>query len=493
MPEEYGLYVVTSVPASFVLLFGDWGVNAALTKFIAQYRAEGQEPNAAPILSFGLLFNIGVGLALASFTFFLADFLAGFVLQKPEAAVLIKVSCLMVLGNQLYNTCWSTFLGFEAIRYNMFIQVLFSILKVGLMLFLILFGLKTYGAVLGLSLANLVTGLIGVVIIVVALLNPVRTKQPKASVTLTQTMRMVLTYGFPFAISGIIGDLGGQFYSFLMARYASTVSIGNYGVATNLTVLVGFITFPVMNILFPTFSKMTGTEAREKLGTAFAASVKYVSYLILPVTVLVMALSQPLIAILFGEAYDLAPFFVVLASIGSLLCGVGSLSMSSLLASQGETKTILKIGLLTMGAGIPLSLILIPPFGVTGFLIQSLAVQGINTILSIYWVRKLFKFQAWIFQSVRTYLTSLMMAGLVIVVENALQLGIGIENNALLLGVGILVGLFSYLLLLPLTRAIEPTDLDKITIIFEKIVFFAPIFKKFFALMKRVEAIRLRR
>lgn len=34
-PTEYGLYTIAGIPASMLLLFGDWGLNSALTKFIA--------------------------------------------------------------------------------------------------------------------------------------------------------------------------------------------------------------------------------------------------------------------------------------------------------------------------------------------------------------------------------------------------------------------------------------------------------------------------
>lgn len=39
-PTEYGLYTIATIPTSLMVLFGDWGINTALTRFIAQYRAE---------------------------------------------------------------------------------------------------------------------------------------------------------------------------------------------------------------------------------------------------------------------------------------------------------------------------------------------------------------------------------------------------------------------------------------------------------------------
>jgi len=491
-PTEYGLYTIAGIPASMLLLFGDWGLNSALTKFIAQYRAEGKEQNIVSILQCGLVLKLGFGIILTFLTFLLSDFLAVYVLQKPEASLLVKVSCLMVLGTQLYNTSWSTFLGFETMKYNAFMQVLFTILKALLAPLLVFLGFGALGAVAGLSLGILAAGLVGILIIFFALYRSLRKTRSEGSMGFMETMRMMLGYGFPLAVIGIIGGFGGQLYSFLMARYSSTFSVGNYGVASTFLVFVGFITFPVSNVLFPVFSKMSGSEGREGLEVAFRASVRYVSFLMLPAAVGVMAVSQPLIGVLFGGEYSLAPLFLILLSVGSLFCGLGSLSMGSLLSSQGETWTVFRIGLLTMVVGLPLSFILIPRFGVLGFIVNGLITQAVSTILYIFSVRRLFKFKMWVGQSVRTYVAAFTMGGLVWVTLIVLRLWVGIYNDIILLGAGCLVGFFSYLLLLPLIGAIERADLESLNDVFGMFGRLKPIFGILFVIMMRVVAIRSR-
>lgn len=491
-PTEYGLYTIAAIPASMVILFGDWGMNAALTKYIAQYRAEEKKESTASVLRAGLVLKISLGIILSFLMFLLSNFFAGLVLQKPEAGLLIQVSCLMVLSNQLYTTSWSIFQGFETMKYNGVMQVTFATLEALLKPLLILLGFEALGAVVGRSLGNLVAGVMGVSIIFFALYRPMRKTSLEGSLGFTETMRMILRYGFPLALTSIIVGFRGQLYRFLMARYSSTFAIGNYGVASNFTVLVGFLTFPVINVLFPAFSKMSSVETRKGLEFAFRASVKYVSFLVLPAAVGVMALSQPIIGVLFGDKYSLAPLFLVLLSIGSLYCGFGSLSMFSLLSSQGETRVILRIGLLTLLAGVPLSFILIPRFGVQGFIVNSLITQAVGTTLYIYWVRKLFKFKMWIGQSVKTYAAAFTTGGLIWATLTVLRLWAGISNNAILLGSGFLVGAFSYLLLLPLMGAIKPTELDNLKAIFGKFGPLTPLFNIIFIIIKRTINIRAR-
>ena len=491
-PSDYGLYTIASIPASMIVMFGDWGVNSALTKFIAQYRAEGNKQQVALILRFSLIFKVGLSVFLTSVMFFLSDFLAGFILQKPEAALLVKVSSLMFLGTQLYNTSWSIFLGFGTMKYNALIQILFSALKAILATLLVFLGLKSFGAMAGLSFGNLVAGVVGILIVLFVLSNPLMKTISKNSIDNKEIMRLTLGYGFPLAIISLITGFGSQFYSFLMARYSPTDSVGNYGVASTFTVFVSFITFPVLNILLPTFSKMSGAEAREGLEVAFRTSIKYVSYLVLPVTVGVMALSQPLISLLFGEKYNAAALFLILSSVGNLFYGLGSLSMNSLLSSQGETNMVFKIGLLTMIVGIPSSLILIPYFGVIGFIVTNLIVQAAGTLMYIYWIKKLFKFKMWINQSAMTYFAAFTMGALVWVTISALRLWVGINNEGILLGTGFLIGLSSYFLLLPLTGGIELTDLENIKVIFGKSGFLSTIVNILYVSLRKIIAIRSR-
>ena len=491
-PSDYGLYVVATIPASMILNFGEWGVSSAFVKYIAQYKAEGRKEDVNSVLRSGLAFNIGLGIILMSATFFLSDFLAGFVLQKPEAALLVRVSCFMVLGSQLYDICWSTFLGFGTMRYNALMQILFSTLKALLTTLLVLLGLKSSGAAMGSSFGSLATGIIGTSIVFFALYNPLRKMNLESSMDFSEALRVMLRFGFPLAIISIITGFGSQFYSFQMARYSSTFSIGNYGVALTFTVFVSFITFPLSNILFPTFSKMSLAEAREGLEVAFRTSIKYVSYLVLPVTVGVMALSQPLISLLFGEKYNAAALFLILSSVGNLFYGLGSLSMNSLLSSQGETNMVFKIGLLIMIVGIPSSLILIPYFGVIGFIVTNLIVQAAGTLMYIYWIKKLFKFKMWINQSARTYFAAFTMGALVWVTISALRLWVGINNEGILLGTGFLIGLSSYFLLLPLTGGIELTDLENIKVIFGKSGFLSTIVNILYVSLRKIIAIRSR-
>ena len=114
--------------------------------------------------------------------------------------------------------------------------------------------------------------------------------------------------------------------------------IGNYSVALNFVVLITFFALPVTTMLFPAFSKLDAQKDKETLRNVFQYSVKYATLIVVPVTVMVMALAQPAIGTIFENKYVQAPLYLALLSVIYLFSAVGSLCTVSLINGQGYTK-----------------------------------------------------------------------------------------------------------------------------------------------------------
>jgi O-antigen/teichoic acid export membrane protein len=118
--------------------------------------------------------------------------------------------------------------------------------------------------------------------------------------------------------------------------------------------------------------------------------VKYAAIIVVPVTTLVMALSQPAISTLFQDRYAQAPFFLVLLSVSYLYAAFGSLSTGNLIIGQGYAGYSMKLSVLTAVIGLPLSFLLIFKFGVTGLIVTNL-VSGLPSIfLGLRFIKKQF-------------------------------------------------------------------------------------------------------
>lgn len=143
-------------------------------------------------------------------------------------------------------------------------------------------------------------------------------------------------------------------------------------------------------MLFPAFSKLDAQKDKALFGNIFQYSVKYASFIVVPVTAMVMVLSQPAIRTLFQDRYEQAPLFLALLSITYLYTALGNLSVGNLINGQGHTKFNLKISILTAAIGFPLSFILISNFGVIGLIVTSLTVSLPGLFISLRFIKNKF-------------------------------------------------------------------------------------------------------
>jgi len=255
---------------------------------------------------------------------------------------------------------------------------------------LVVLDFKVFGATLGSTVAFLIAGLISILILYLALYKNLQ-RLDDAKLNILETVKTMLKYGLPLSISAILSGFLVQFYNFLMAIYCTDLLIGNYQVAANFAILITFFATPIVTVLFPAFSKLNPKKDTETLRNVFQFSVKFAALLVVPAAAAVIALSQPAISTLFGEEYTYAPLYLTLLAINYLYSAFGNLSLGTLINGQGKTKFNLKLTLITAAIGFPLSLLLIPRFGIIG-LIATVLTAGIpSLIIGLWYIKKHFK------------------------------------------------------------------------------------------------------
>ena len=110
---DYGLYTIVVIPVATFILFQDWGVSFALTKYCAEYRAKREEENLRKIIVAGLTFAVMTGLILSLLLFITASLIASNVLGEPASANFITITSISILFLGIFTTSQSIFLGFE--------------------------------------------------------------------------------------------------------------------------------------------------------------------------------------------------------------------------------------------------------------------------------------------------------------------------------------------------------------------------------------------
>jgi O-antigen/teichoic acid export membrane protein len=454
LADNYGLYAIALTAPNLIAIFRDWGVNTAMVKYSAQYNSENNVAKIRNVFVSGLLFEIVLGLALSILSFALSDFLA-INFQRPTIGPLIQIASFSILTGALINVATAAFTGMEKMHLNSVMQIVQSIVKTALIITLVVLGLGTSGAVTGFTIAVLVAGLVGVLLMWTmykSLPKPIDGK-----LELLNTTKTMLKYGLPLSIGAILAGFLTQFYTYIMAIYVTNNAFGNYSVALNFVVLINFFATPVTTMLFPAFSKLDAQKDKEILKNIFQFSVKYAALIVVPVTAMVMALAQPAIGTIFEDKYAQAPLFLALLSVSFLYSALGNLSAGNLINGQGYTSFNLKLTVLTVAIGFPLSFVLISQFGVIGLIVTTLTVSLPSLFISLRFIKKRFGVSVDWVSSAKILFSSIVAAILTYILISPLAFSSPIQ-----LAVGVVVFVLIFLLVALLTRTVNRADMSNL-------------------------------
>jgi len=467
-PDEYGLYGIAMVPSTLIILFRDWGINSAITRYTASLRASHREEEIHDFIAAGLIFEVASGIALSFLSLFLASFIASTVFHKPESASYIAIISISIISGSLLATSQGGFIGFERMGLNSFTLICQAVAKVAVGPVLVILGYNVFGAVIGYTMGYIAAGIIGLTTFYLILIRPLRKKRTRNS-NITKTLKTMLNYGFPLGIGSIVTGILTQVYAFTVISLVSNAMYGNYLVALNFGMLLTFFTTPITTVLFPAFAKLDPQNERELVKNVFASSIKYTSILLVPATMILIALSGPIVGTLYGEKYVYAPFFLTIYAAGTLFAVLGSLSLNSFLPGLGKTGMVMKQNIITIIVGFPLGLFLIPTLGITGLLIAGVLAGVPSMIWILYWIWKHYGARA-DFQSSAKILAASAIAALLAYLPTILN-----TTHWIKLAIGLTIFLTAYILGAPLIGAVSLSDINNLQTMFSGLGFVSPI------------------
>ena len=187
----------------------------------------------------------------------------------------------------------------------------------------------------------------------------------------------MLKFGLPLTVATIVIGVVPQLIALTMSFYSvKAITAGNRlddgqlflcrQLCSPFNVRFG----PIATALFPVFSKLNPEREPELVKTVFASSVKYTSLLLVPATLLLVTLANPLVNTLFpkegilnsffvvGAApkFPYAPVFLALSVLVNLFVLIGNISLRTFQTGIGKTNQVMKQSLLSLGIGLPIAI-----------------------------------------------------------------------------------------------------------------------------------------
>lgn len=368
-PSEYGLVPIAMVlPNIFYLLRPS--VDTAVTKYVAEYRSKSDYERMFSTIETGLFFVVVWGLTLSLISYSAAYPFATFALNKPYVAPLIQIASFSIVAWMCVYFTQASLLGQDATKeYSSFI-VFVEIFAAALPLLLVIFGLGAYGVVVGNVCAYLSAGLYGLLIVTLLAKRMVKTKKNNAhKLSLDkELLKKLLLYGTPLGIAGVISSGADRYLRFLIAAYCSPTQIGYLGAAERIAMSIGFLIHPIQVMILPSFSKIDASNGRT-INSLFKYFIKYLAVIVIPIATIMIALREQIVIFLYGKKYQESAVYLLLLALAWFRIGLGRIPLTGLLMAQGDTSYLMMTTGLSAITMICLGTLLIPLFGIPGFLI----------------------------------------------------------------------------------------------------------------------------
>lgn len=391
-PDDFGVVAIATVIIAFFNLFTDMGVSPA----IVQHKSLTQE-ELSDIFSFTVWTGIGISVLFFAASWLIADYYESDILRtlcQLLAVNLFFASANIVPGALFYRNKEFKFI---AVR-SFIIQVSAGAAAVT-------------AALCGAGLYALIINPIVSSILIFAISYQRYPQRLRFTLGLT-VLRKIFSYSAYQFLFNLINYFSRNLDKLLIGKYMGMSPLGYYEKSYRLMMLpLQNITQVITPVMHPVFSDFQ--DDKEKLATSYERIVRFLSFIGLPLSVLLFFTAQEVTLIIFGDQWlPSVPVFRILA----LSVGIQIIlsSSGSIFQAAGDTRSLFVCGVFSSTLNVAGMLLGIFYFGtltaVAACIVVTFTVNFAQCYLQMY--RTTFRRSAWPF--IRQLISPLAVSGLMV-------------------------------------------------------------------------------
>jgi O-antigen/teichoic acid export membrane protein len=362
-PSVYGVYVLAISFAGFFGAVADLGISTAMNKFIGQYYTKGKTLELEKVISNGYVAVVITSLIFTLIAFFMSNFIAVNVLKNPSQTLIIQVVSFAIFGAMMFSVSYNSMVGFGKGKYVALVIVMQSMFQAIFSIGLALAGLGALAPILGI--------MIGYVASVTTVLILLRTKfKIKFRSPSFTYIKRLLKFSSPISVYNGLRGFITNIAPIVLVLFATTVVVGNFGVAVKTSAIISNVTDALGIAVLPMFAYTAATKSIGKEIGKFYNYASYLTYVLITPALLYLAiLSKQFSYTIFSAKYLLAPSYIMIISVGTLLWVVATYT-TMLLVSTDRVKEILKYSIIIAAIELVMLITLTYFFGGIGLTFQ---------------------------------------------------------------------------------------------------------------------------
>jgi|GEM_PF-601318 len=405
--EAMGVYTVGLSILSIVGIFGRFGVDIAMSRFVAQYGAANRWDLIIHTYKNALKIVVPLGLLLSAGTYFLLPYLTDQFFDKTEPeyeryTMFMQIFAVSILFYVLGGLSEECIKGLKKTKqYNWISHVINQLVAILLLLLFGLFSKDQLWVNLSYCLGVFVAFLVAQVLWLHYLKNPdkastellsKKVKKGKQSAESANIIAKITESHQPISTGELLKVsapmLSAKYLTMIytwvdiliLAKYAAETQVAIYRVATRLTSLATIPLISINAIAGPKFAEAHGINDQKKLNNSVKQATRLIFWSCMPILILFLVFPKFCLWT-FGKDFTgteavLVFVIVTLGQAANILTG----PVTVLLNMTGRQKVTMYYALATVIIDISLNLILIPKYGIIG---AAIATSISRTILNL--------------------------------------------------------------------------------------------------------------
>ena len=438
----YGVWSLILITLGLLTPFVTLSLSSSMVRFLP---AEKKKENVAKGI-FTVIFTIlFISIIFALALFLLSDSFANILLKDASASFFIKIAAILLILEALNQTTLEPFRIFGQIRKYSTLTVLQTLLEIGLVSFLVLFGFGLSGALIAL----LITRGIILLLSLSSIIFQTGFAFPDFSILSTY-----LAFALPLVPMGLLDTVVAFSDRYVIGFFKEAASVGIYSAAYNIGLIAGVFIYPIVYILSPTIFKLFDEKKIEKVKTYLSYSLKYFFLFSIPsvfgLTILAKTILNTLTTSEFASIQNI--FIVLVVSLSTVFYGIQAIFGEVLMLIKRTRFFVIAFGAAAV-INLVLNIILVPYFGILAAAITTLIAYVLISIIIYYKSHQYLKFKVNLDFIVKSVLASLVMITAIYIFKP-----IGIIKILLAIGIGAVI----YFCLILLLKGLKKEEIKTI-------------------------------
>ena len=379
--SDYGLWILIGSIAAYGSLL-DFGIATAVTKYVAQFHAEGRIEQARSLVATTLWLYLGLGLVAVVLSAILAPIIPLALKLPPDQQT--TASWLMLLSGLGLGVSLPSATSIAVLRgmhrfdlanlVGIFGMTLFTVATVTVLL-------------LGGGLLGMVA--VGIPVTIVTQIPAIwliRRTAPELRFGLRDTdrslFRTVMSFSSALFVINVAGQLQTKTDEITIGAFMPIANVAPYSIARRLSEMPQMLSEQFMKVIMPLASQLDAENDHTRLRTLYLTSSRLTLAIFLPLAAGVIVLAQPFLKAWVGAPYDQYAYLVVILTLASLL-DTSQWPAGAILQGIGRHRMLAVITLGAAFANLGLSLILVRPFGLAGVALGTLIPATIESLFFV--------------------------------------------------------------------------------------------------------------